>query len=153
MGIEVERKFLVSGDGWRTLGGGVDYRQGYLCAEAERVVRVRTMGEQAVLTVKGLRIGLARPEFEYPIPPEDARQLLDLCLQPIIEKTRYTVTVSGLVWEVDEFHGLNRGLVTAECELADAGQPVVKPAWVGEEVTADPRYSNNNLVARPFTTW
>ncbi len=153
MGIEIERKFLVSGDEWRALGRGVPYRQGYLCAEAERVVRVRTMGDRAVLTVKGLRTGLARPEFEYTIPFEDAQRLLELCLQPIVEKTRYTVTVSDLAWEVDEFHGLNCGLVTAECELTDAEQPIVKPAWVGAEVTTDPRYSNNNLVARPFTTW
>lgn len=153
MGIEIERKYLVTGDGYRALGPGVPYRQGYLCTDPGRVVRVRTMGQRAVLTVKGLPVGAVRPEFEYPIPLDDALALLDLCLRPLIEKTRYTVHATGLVWEVDEFHGANEGLVVAECELATEDQPVVRPAWVGREVTADPRYSNSSLVARPFSTW
>ncbi|MFN2370316.1 MAG: CYTH domain-containing protein, partial [Candidatus Krumholzibacteriia bacterium] len=132
MGIEIERKYLVTGDAWRALGPGVPYRQGYLCTDRERVVRVRTMGQRAALTVKGLPVGATRPEFEYPIPVDDARRLLELCLQPIIEKTRYTVQAAGRTWEVDEFHGANAGLVVAECELEAADQPLRLPAWVGE---------------------
>ena len=153
MGREIERKFLVLGDEYRALGRGVPYRQGYLCTDPRRVVRVRTMGEAAALTVKGLRSGAARPEFEYAIPLEDARQLLQLCLPPLIEKTRYTVEVAGLVWEVDEFHGGNAGLVVAECELQSENQVFSKPGWVGEDVTDDPRYANSNLVAEPYSTW
>ena len=153
MGKEIERKFLVAGDGYRALGEGVEYRQGYLSSVKERVVRVRTMGDRAALTVKGVSVGATRAEFEYPIPTEDARQLLELCEQPLVEKTRYKVAFGGLVWEIDEFHGANAGLTVAECELASEDQRIDRPAWVGEEVTGDPRYFNSNLIARPFTTW
>ncbi len=153
MAIEIERKFLVRGDGWRGLGEAVPYRQGYLCTDPERVVRVRTMGERAVITVKGLRVGASRPEFEYPIPLDDARRLLDLCLRPVLEKTRTRILLGDLVWEVDEFRGANAGLVTAECELEREDQPIARPDWLGDEVTGDPRYGNSNLVARPFSTW
>ena len=153
MGREIERKFLVTGEGWRTAGAGVRYRQGYLNTQKERVVRVRTMGDRAVLTVKGVSAGATRLEFEYEIPVDDADQLLDLCLQPLIEKTRTRVQHGSLVWEVDEFHGANEGLVVAECELESEDQAVDKPAWVGAEVTGESRYYNANLVARPFATW
>ena len=153
MGLEIERKFLVVGDAWRDLDAGVLYRQGYLNRDRERVVRVRTMGPQAVLTVKSAPTGLTRQEFEYPIPLADAEELLALCLQPIIEKTRRMIPLGELLWEVDEFHGVNEGLVLAECELRSENQAVARPAWVGREVTGDPRYFNSNLIARPFGTW
>ena len=153
MGTEIERKFLVRDDGWRTPGSGTLYRQGYLNRQMERVVRVRTMGERAALTVKGVAVGASRPEFEYEIPFADALQLLELCEQPLIEKTRYTSEHGGLTWEIDEFHGLNEGLIVAECELEFEEQRIDKPAWVGEEVTGDPRYFNSNLTAKPFTAW
>jgi adenylate cyclase len=119
----------------------------------ERTVRVRLLGERAFLTVKGPTAGASRAEFEYAIPPDDARAMLDLCEKPLIEKTRYVVPHGGLVWEIDEFHGANAGLVVAECELASEDQPLDKPDWVGEEVTGDARYYNSSLVARPFSTW
>ena len=153
MGKEIERKFLVTGDAYKALGEGTTYRQGYLNSAKERVVRVRTMGDEAALTVKGITVGATRLEFEYAIPLEDARQLLELCEQPLVEKTRYKVAFGGLVWEIDEFHGANAGLTVAECELASEDQRIDRPAWVGEEVTGDPRYFNSNLIARPFTTW
>ncbi len=153
MGTEIERKYLVRGDAYRALAAGVECRQGYLCTDPARVVRVRLIGDRAFLTVKGPSAGATRAEFEYAIPPEDARALLDLCERPLIEKTRYVVPHGGLVWEVDEFHGANAGLVVAECELQAEDQAVDKPEWVGEEVTGDARYFNSSLVARPFATW
>ncbi len=153
MGKEIERKYLLVGDAWKSLSEGTLYRQGYLNSAKERVVRVRTMGSKAALTIKGVTVGATRLEFEYEIPFDDCEQLLELCEQPLIEKTRYRIAAGGLIWEVDEFHGANQGLVVAECELESEDQIVDKPAWVGEEVTGDPRYFNSNLIANPYTTW
>lgn len=153
MGKEIERKYLVVGQDWKESAGGTLFRQGYLNSAKERVVRVRTMGEAAAITVKGITVGATRLEFEYEVPRADAEQMLELCEQPIIEKTRYRIESGGLVWEVDEFHGVNQGLTVAECELDSEDQLVAKPDWVGEEVTGDPRYFNSNLIAHPYSTW
>jgi adenylate cyclase len=154
MGKEIERKFLVKNDSWRGQDNGKRYRQGYLSTVKERTVRVRTAGDKGFLTVKGITVGASRPEYEYEIPVADANEMLDqLCERPLIEKTRYRISHTGLVWEVDEFDGENRGLITAEVELKDEHQSVTLPGWVGQEVTGDPRYFNANLVAKPFTTW
>lgn len=154
MATEIERKFLVRDSSWRAGASGTKYRQGYLCSEGGRTVRVRVAGERAYLTVKGPRVGLARPEFEYPIPAEDASQLLDgLCPRPLIEKVRYRIEYQGLVWEVDEFSGENQGLVVAEVELTHEAQSVTLPSWIGEEVSEDPRYYNSNLARHPYTRW
>ena len=153
MGVEIERKFLVRGDAWKTPGGGVRIRQGYLSALPERVVRVRTYGDKAYLTVKGPIVGVTRAEFEYEIPVADAEELFPLCQDHIVEKTRYRVDHAGLTWEVDEFHGANAGLVVAECELASEDQAIDPPPWLGEEVSDDRRYANARLAARPFGTW
>jgi len=152
MGIEIERKFLVRGEGWRR-GPGVLFRQGYLAALDHCVVRVRTMGEDAVLTVKSRAVGPRRAEYEYAVPVPDALEMLGLCPAPPLEKTRYHVGYAGLVWDVDEYHGANAGLVVAECELEREDQPVTLPPWVGEEITDDHRFANSSLVARPYTTW
>lgn len=153
MGLEIERKFLVEGDGYRALAQGMPYRQGYLRADVACTVRVRTMGDKAALTIKGPTAGLSRAEFEYPIPLEDAGRLLAMCCLPVVEKTRYEVPFGGLVWHVDEFHGANRGLVIAECELESEDQEVVAPGWVGAEVSGDPRYFNSSLARQPFAEW
>lgn len=153
MGKEIERKFLVTADTWRALAPGTLYRQGYLSSAKERVVRVRTMGPRAALTIKGISVGATRLEFEYDIPFGEAEELLQLCEQPLVEKTRYKVSLGNLVWEIDEFHGVNEGLIVAECELESEDQAIDKPDWVGEEVTSDSRYYNSNLIAHPFTTW
>ncbi len=153
MGKEIERKYLVRSDAYKALAPGTLFRQGYLNSAKERVVRVRTMGDKAALTIKGVTVGATRAEFEYEIPLDDARQLLAMCEQPLVEKTRYKVPHGGLVWEIDEFHGANQGLTVAECELQSEDQAVDKPEWVGDEVTGDPRYFNSNLIARPFSTW
>ena len=154
MAKEIERKFRVAGDGWRDLAEGQVFRQGYLSTVAERTVRVRTIAGSGFLTVKGLSIGATRAEFEYEIPITDADEMLDsLCEKPIIEKTRYRIPYEGFVWEVDEFAGVNAGLIVAEIELSHEDQAFPKPSWIGEEVTDDPRYFNANLIAHPFSAW
>lgn len=154
MNIEIERKFLLAGDAWRVGATGVLYRQGYLCTDPQRTVRVRIGGGQGILAIKGRGDGLARPEFEYPIPLQEAEQLLDeLCLHPLVEKNRYLVPHAGLTWEIDEFLGANAGLLIAEVELERADQDVPLPPWIGAEVTDDPRYYNAWLARHPFTTW
>lgn len=154
MAKEIERKFLVKNLDWKSQAKGILYRQGYLNSEKERTVRVRTIDDKAFITVKGITTGVSRMEFEYEIPFADATQMLDkLVEKPIIEKYRYKLAQDGLVWEIDEFLGDNEGLVVAEVELADAQQALVPPDWLGEEVSADPRYFNNNLVANPYKNW
>jgi adenylate cyclase len=154
MGREIERKFLVTGNDWRRQAVGMEYRQGYLCADGDRTVRVRIAGEKAFVTIKGKSSGISRMEFEYAIPVEDAKVLLaELCEQPIIEKIRYKIDYQGFVWEVDEFLGDNAGLLVAEIELAEEEQAFEKPPWVGAEVSADRRYSNAGLVRYPFSRW
>ena len=153
MGKEIERKFLVSGEEWRSLGKPTRYRQGYLSSTKERVVRVRTIDDLGFLTIKGITEGLSRLEFEYDIAADDAGSLLDLCEKPLIEKTRTKIAIGNLVWEVDEFFGDNAGLIVAEVELEDENQAVDLPSWIGEEVSGDPRYFNSNLIKNPYTRW
>jgi len=154
MAIEIERKFLVVGEEWRRSASGRRYRQGYLSTDPSRAVRVRSVGDQGYLTIKGATQGATRDEYEYAIPVAEAEAMLDgLCLRPLIEKVRYAIPFEGRVWEVDEFLGENAGLVVAELELESEGQEVVMPAWIGEEVTDDPRYYNANLVRKPFCRW
>lgn len=154
MGIEIERKFLVTGTAWRENATAVPCCQGYLCPGSGVTVRVRTMGGQGFLTVKGRGTGLVRQEFEYAIPLADARELLTtLCVKPLIIKDRYRVEHAGLVWEVDVFAGENKGLVIAEVELTQPDQAVSLPGWVGMEVSGDSRYYNASLVRNPFSRW
>ncbi len=151
---EIERKFLVAGDAWRALAQGTLYRQGYLNSAKERTVRVRTVGGKGFLTVKGITVGATRVEYEYEIPRDQADAMLDgLCEKPIIEKKRYKIAHGGLHWEVDEFFGDNAGLIVAEVELSSEDQAFEKPAWIAEEVTADPRYFNSNLISHPYSAW
>ncbi|WP_411851748.1 CYTH domain-containing protein [Stenotrophomonas sp. LGBM10] len=161
MGIEIERKFLVTGDGWRTAAHAViPMAQGYINDAAaldsgaqKASVRVRIQGGQAFLNLKSREIGHTRQEFDYPIPVDDARALLALSVGGLIDKRRHLVEHGGLVWEVDEFLGDNAGLVVAEVELEHADQSIAMPAWVGEEVTDDVRYYNLALAAHPFSRW
>lgn len=155
MAREIERKFIVVGDAWRTEVVRSDgYRQGYLSTVKERTVRVRLVGDHGLLTVKGVTVGAARTEYEYSIPAADAAAMLDdLCERPLIEKTRHVVKHDRMSWEIDEFEGINAGLVVAEIELSREDQHFALPEWVGHEVTEDPRYFNSNLIAAPFSTW
>ncbi len=152
---EIERKFLVRDDAWRSAAvSEAHMRQGYLCLEPARTVRVRLAGDQAWLTIKGIGDGMARAEYEYPIPPADAADLLErLCHSSVIDKTRYRIPYGGLVFEVDIFHGANEGLVLAEVELPATDTVVEKPDWLGDEVTGDPRYFNAYLARHPYSTW
>jgi len=153
MPTEIERKFLVKGDDWRNLGVGTRYCQGYIATGA-RTVRVRVVGDRGFITIKGPTSGIARAEYEYPIPVEDALEMLQtLCDPPLIQKIRHRVDWGGLVWEIDEFEGENQGLILAEVELTDANQAIVFPDWIGEEVSNDPRYYNSNLGRHPFSKW
>ena len=154
MATEIERKFLVVSDAWRAGAQGKLYRQGYLSTHKERTVRVRIAGDKAFLTIKGLSVGASRAEYEYAIPVKDAAEMLDnLCEKPLIEKTRYKIEHGGFTWEIDEFDGVNKGLIVAEVELPSEDTVFTKPAWVGDDVTEDRRYFNSNLIAKPFTTW
>ncbi len=154
MGVEIERKFLLRDERWRALGHGVLIRQGYLSSHGDRIVRVRIVGQEAILTIKGRSQGATRGEWEYPIPLADAEVFLDtLCEKPIIEKYRYRIPHDGMTWEIDEFLGDNAGLVVAEIELEAEGQPFSKPDWIGEDVTHDTRYVNANLLRHPYSRW
>jgi CYTH domain-containing protein len=153
MGIEIERKFLVEGDAWRVGASPSRIVQGFLSRDPERIVRVRLRDGEAFLTIKGKGSGLARVEVEVAIPAEEARQLLPLCLPPLIEKTRHLVTWAGHLWEIDEFYGDNAGLVVAEVELAAEDEIFERPPWLGREVSEDFRYSNAALSERPWRDW
>ena len=150
MGIEIERKYLVNGDSWRELGDPVHYIQGYLQDNEDKVVRIRIQGEKAYLTIKGRTKGLSRKEFEYPMPHEDATEMLFLCGGLIVEKKRSTIKFQGKIWEVDEFEGKNKGLILAEIELESEDESFSIPPWIGKEVSGDPRYYNSYLARHPF---
>ncbi len=147
MGLEIERKFLVRSDDWRpSAGPGQLIRQGYLSSEGKATVRVRSFDdEHAVITLRGKLSGITRSEFEYPIPIEDARELLAIAQPQVLEKKRYDVPYGGLTWEVDVFEGRHLGLIIAEIELAGADQEIDLPSWIGEEVSHDDRYYNADL--------
>ncbi len=154
MGKEIERKFLIKDDSWRVNAKGKRYRQGYLNSAKERVVRVRTIDDKGSLTIKGISKGATRAEFEYDIPAADAEAMLDdLCEKPLIEKNRYKIEYGGFIWEVDEFFEENEGLTVAEVELESEDQRFEKPAWIGEEVTGDPKYFNSNFIRHPYSKW
>lgn len=155
MGIEIERKFLVVSEQWRAQAdAGTDFRQGYLAGGEKSSVRVRIEGDRANLNIKSATLGIRRQEFEYPVPLADARELLaGLCDGAVVEKTRYHVPVGGHVWEVDVFAGDNAGLIVAELELSSEDEAFERPAWLGDEVSRDPRYYNVSLVRQPYKDW
>lgn len=146
MAIEIEHKYLVINDSYKTADHVVsEITQGFLSRDPERTVRVRIRDEKAFITIKGKGEGMAHPEFEYSIPLEDARDMLPLCEPPVITKTRHIVMHEGNRWEVDEFHGDLQGLVIAELEVPDKEYRFPLPPFVGPEVTGDPRYYNSQL--------
>lgn len=154
MGIEIEKKFLITNDNWKKLGTGKEYCQGYLNSGTGPSLRIRTIGERGIITVKGPNEGGKRLEFEYDIPYIDAREMLDsLCHKPLIEKIRYKIPYGGFIWEVDVFKGENEGLIFAEIELESIDQPFDIPEWIGDEVTGDPKYYNSHLVSYPYSQW
>jgi adenylate cyclase len=154
MGIEIERKFLVDESKWKRGDEGTRIVQAYLCSAKERTVRVRLIGDEARLTIKGEAVGISRAEYEYPIPSGDAREMLEtLCERPFIHKTRHLVPFAGRTWEIDVFHGENEGLIVAEIELDEADAKVELPPWAAKEVSGDHRYSNSSLAKRPWPSW
>lgn len=161
MGIEIERKFLVAGDGWRSAAHRTERMvQGYLndplaLAEGREQcsVRVRIAGEEAFLNLKSREIGSRRQEFEYALPLADAQALLALCSAGSIDKMRHYVDHAGHLWEVDEFFGDNQGLVVAEIELKSVDEPFLRPVWAGSEVTEQARYYNLALAGHPYKRW
>jgi adenylate cyclase len=154
MAREIERKYLVADPSLLAELEGVAFKQGYIPVNEGVSVRIRLMGDRAVLTLKGRTEGIGRSEFEYEIPFADAEAMLEeFCTRPLIEKTRYKVEHAGKIWEVDIFAGDNEGLVLAEVELESEDEVVEKPPWVGEEVSDDPRYYNASLVHNPYCKW
>jgi adenylate cyclase len=161
MPIEIERKFLLASDDWRAdVERSESLAQGYLVGaqalrdgSARASVRARLAGEQAWLNIKAATPGIARTEFDYPIPVDDARVLLaDLC-DGVLEKVRHHVRVEGALFEIDEFHGDNEGLIVAEIELPALDAAFPRPPWLGREVSALTRYYNVNLIAHPYRQW
>lgn len=161
MQVEIERKFLPVDDGWRN---GVTHStrivQGYLvgaaalaAGQAKAAVRVRLAGDHAWLTVKAALAGVARDEYEVPLPPADAARMLETLCGGVVEKQRHIVPVEGFDFEVDEFLGDNHGLVVIELELDDARQVFPRPPWLGREVSEQVRYYNVNLAQRPYVRW
>ena len=156
MNWEIERKFLVCGDGWRAVvGEGLVCEQGYLASSSGgATVRVRRIGGRGFLTIKGPSEGISRVEMEYEIPEADAAAMLaDLCGGRVVSKTRYRVDAGEFTWEIDEFAGANRGLVVAEIELENEAQCFDRPDWLGAEVSHDVRYFNACLAKKPFCLW
>jgi len=154
MGKEIERKFIVKKDIYKKLCTGKLYKQGYLNSNPDRTIRVRLVGNKGFLTLKNKGNGLTRDEFEYEIPFEDAEEILEnMCKKPLIEKTRYIYTYMEHTWEIDEFHGDNEGLVIAELELTSEDERFNMPDWIGEEVTFDYKYTNSNLINKPYKHW
>ncbi len=155
--MEIEKKFLVKGDFKAAAYKAVRITQGYLSSNPERTVRVRIRGDKGFLTIKGISnaSGAARFEWEKEIPVDEAKSLLELAEPGVIDKTRYLVknTDGKHTWEVDEFYGDNAGLTVAEVELEDENEPFDKPAWLGEEVTGNPKYFNSMLVKHPYKNW
>jgi adenylate cyclase len=154
MGMEIERKFLVIGDGWRAAAVRRErIVQGYLANTERGSIRVRIAGDRAGLNIKSMTLGIERREFDYPVPLADAEAMLGLCMRPLIEKTRHYVPCGAHTFEVDEFEGANAGLVVAELELPDADEAFVRPPWLGREVSHEPRYYNVCLVTHPYSAW
>lgn len=155
MASEIERKFLLKDDSWRAqVTHSRRMVQGYLQRSADTAIRVRIAGDSAHLNIKKSLDGVHRLEYEYPIPLADAQELLDQVALPTpIDKTRHLLTVGAHLWEIDEFHGDNQGLIVAEIELAHADEAFERPGWLGEEVSTDTRYYNSSLSERPYTCW
>jgi adenylate cyclase len=151
---EIERKFLPKNDAWRSqVRESRAMSQGYLASGPRLSVRVRVAGDEGWLNIKAGGLVPSRQEYEYPIPLDEARELLALAEGPLIEKTRHFVEHGGMTWEIDEFHGDNEGLVVAEVELDREDEPFARPPWLGVEVTQLRRYYNVCLVTHPYRAW
>jgi adenylate cyclase len=148
MADEIERKFLVTGLFKELASKSIRIRQAYISTDPMRTIRIRIVGKKGILTFKSVigQISFTRKEWEFEIPLRDAEEMLQICLPGVIDKTRYLIPVGNHTWEVDLFHGKNEGLIIAEIELGFEAEKFEKPAWLGEEVTGNPKYYNSNLI-------
>ncbi|MET3979530.1 adenylate cyclase [Mucilaginibacter sp. UYP25] len=155
MPIEIERKFLVNHTKWEQVvkPQGKLYKQGYILSEEKRTVRIRVTNTAAYITLKGASTGISRSEYEYTIPVDEGKEILQNFATSAIEKIRYNINYAGHVWEVDVFSGVNNGLIVAEIELNSENEPFEKPGWVAEEVSHDSRYTNASLSVHPYIGW
>ena len=155
MGIEIERKFLVIQEQWEQLEKPVGefYRQGYLLTDPQKTIRVRQTSDKGFLTIKGISVGATRAEYEYEIPFEEAKELLDQFSIAELSKVRFKIAIENHIWEVDVFSGKNEGLIVAEIELKSEDETFDIPNWIDREVTAEEEYYNSNLVTKPYSDW
>ena len=155
MATEIERKFLILNQDWQEYTKSeLHIVQGYLATNEFSSTRIRIQNDEANINIKSATLGVTRTEFEYSIPVDDARLMLDnLCIKPVIEKTRFTVKHMDHTWEIDVFSGDNEGLIVAEIELSSADEDFEKPSWIGEEVSNDTRYYNSCLINHPYKDW
>jgi len=151
---EIERKFLIDESLIGELKDGETIKQGYFPTLNKTVIRARLKGNKGYITIKGQKVGISRPEYEYEIPFKDAQEIIEkLCESLVIEKTRYKIKHANHIWEIDVFEGDNKGLIVAEVEMKDENEKVQLPNWTTNEVTDDFRYSNSNLVKYPYRFW
>jgi len=155
MAVEIERKYLVINDKWKSsVDSESTLKQGYLATVPKASIRVRVANDKAHLNIKSVTLGISRSEYEYEIPLEDGEEMLaNLTTDPIIDKVRYRVRCGDHTWDLDLFHGDNEGLIVAEIELASEDEVFEVPEWVGEEVSGDPKYYNASLVKHPYCDW
>lgn len=155
MPIETEHKYLVNKERWSKIIPQQSYEisQGYLYSDKEKTIRVRTKGEKGFITVKGKTVNASRLEYEYEIPLNEAKEMVNTLCGNVIEKTRHILSFEGKIWEVDEFKGLNAGLMVAEIELTHEDEEYHLPDWIEKNVTDDIRFANSNLAIKPFSLW
>lgn len=153
MAVEIERKFLVNQNLLPKSTASFALEQAYLNDDPARLVRIRIADKKAFLTIKGKGSAIARPEYEYEIPYEDARELIEMAIYPPIKKVRHIIQYEGKKWEVDFFSGANEGLILAEVELEKESEQIVLPEWIDKEVTGDNRFFNYELSKQPYSTW
>ena len=155
MGIEIERKFLVDHVRWEELEKslGEFYRQGYLLTDPQKTIRIRQTSDKGFLTIKGISVGATRAEYEYEIPCDEAKELLDQFSVAELSKVRYKIPIGNHIWEVDVFSGKNIGLIVAEIELKSEDETLNIPDWIDREVTGEEKYYNSNLVLEPYNDW
>tara|TARA_B100000029_G_C17535026_1_gene944586 strand:- start:1236 stop:1700 length:465 start_codon:yes stop_codon:yes gene_type:complete len=154
MAIEIERKYLVKSPPLHLAKKKLYIKQGYIVNDQKQVIRVREKGDEYFLTIKGNQIGISRLEYDFPISKKDANELIiNFCRDTIIEKTRYYLRFKNHIWEIDEFHKKNQGLVVAEIELNSENENFELPTWVEKEVTSEKKYYNMNLATNPYNNW
>ena len=155
MAIEIEHKFLLANNRWRSkVIRSTRYKQGYLASNSSVSIRIRISDTEAWINIKQAVIGNQRDEYEYTIPLSEAEEIINnLCQKPLIDKTRHLVPYQQHTWEIDEFYGDNHGLIVAEIELSANDEVFEKPDWLGKEVTLEHKYYNNQLAKKPFLSW